>query len=194
VEQIRFDGTRIGDITNSTRSFLVERKHDDFWNLAHTQKQLDNMNTLTGVRLFLWIQGTHEEWLESYEQACKMAKKGGFMPPSMSWGMSLICANSLYQDLSVSFLSIPAMVSIALAMDQHAQANEGMLLIRKTPKMESTFLTLLCSIKGIGKKKGEALLDTFGSPIQVFLAEDEELATVSGIGPVAIKTIREYSG
>jgi ERCC4-type nuclease len=193
VEQIRFDGTRIGDMTNESRSFLVERKAEDFWNLSHTQTQLDNMYSLTGVRLFLWIQGTYGQWLESHEKACEVARRGGFSSPSLQWGLSLLTTGQLYQDLSVSFLSIPEMVSIALAMDQCAQEKGEMPLIRKTPKMESTFLTLLCSIKGIGKKKGEALLARFGSPIQVFLAEDQELLEVSGVGPGIVKSIREYT-
>jgi len=192
VEQIRFDGVRMGDISNQSRSFLVERKHDDFWNLAHTEKQLANMYTLENIRLFLWIQGTYEQFLESHEKASQQARRGGYQCPSLAWGHSLLTNGAMYQDLSVSFLSIKAMVEWAILLDT-ATLKEGEPLIRKTPKMESTSLTLLCSIKGIGKKLGEKLLQAFGNPLGVFLATDQEILAVPGIGESKLRSIRSYS-
>ena len=192
VEQLRFDGVRMGDISNQSRSFLVERKHDDFWNLAHTEKQLANMYTLENVRLFLWIQGTYEGWLESHEKACQQARKDGRQSPSLAWGHSILTNGTLYQDLGIAFLTIPAMIALAIQLDT-ATLKEGEPLIRKTPKMESTGLTLLCAIKGLGKKRATLLLQEFGTPFGVLLASDQELLAVPGVGPKVLASIRGAS-
>lgn len=43
-------------------------------------------------------------------------------------------------------------------------------------------LRLVCSLPGISKKKGQSLLDHFGSPIAIFTASIDELMKVDGIG------------
>ena len=43
-------------------------------------------------------------------------------------------------------------------------------------------LRLICSLPGISKKKGQALLDEFGSPMVIFTASEKELMKVNGIG------------
>lgn len=55
-------------------------------------------------------------------------------------------------------------------------------------------LRLLCSIRGISETKGQALLDRFGSPMNVFNASKDALMEVRGIGDKIADHIREVLG
>ena len=42
-------------------------------------------------------------------------------------------------------------------------------------------LRLICSIPGISEKRGQALLDKFGSPMEIFNAHYEDITEIKGI-------------
>ena len=58
-------------------------------------------------------------------------------------------------------------------------------------KVGNSHLNVLMSIEGLGEQTARLLLERFKAPIDVFVAEDEELMKVKGVGKETIKKIRE---
>ena len=56
------------------------------------------------------------------------------------------------------------------------------------------YLDILTSIRGIGESVGKALLDRFGTPINVFTAGQDELLQVKDVGPKTVEALRRGCG
>ncbi len=193
-EQIRFNGERMGDVTNELHTFLLERKKNDFWDIPHTQEQMEKMLSLDeNMRLILCLEFTLTDFIKSYDKYCATMRKLSRTPMPLDWGVSLMIRGLLLEDFTVLFLTTPQeIIEFSILMDNVSQKFQGEPYFRRTSKKEYQPLTLLCSIKGIGKVLGQRLLKAFGQPLSVFLATDEDLMRVEGIGKSKIKSIRDH--
>jgi ERCC4-type nuclease len=187
VESLRFGGEEIGDYTNEEHSFLIERKKEDFWNIPHTLSQLEKMKSIEGKK-YLFIQGTRDE-LEGYllnqprENAARM----------LNWGWSVLADASLKYGVEVCFFrDLDEMFKHMFWLDKQSGKEYKPFIVK--PKGENKQLRLMNGVEGLGPDTIKNLLDTFGSPMNVFLAENSELRKVKGMGPVRIKSLRDALG
>jgi ERCC4-type nuclease len=187
IRELRFDGEQIGDYTNDKETFLVERKKKDFWNVKHTIEQLEKMKQVQGKK-YLFIEGTRTD-LEDYLYEHKRDNMGRIH----SWGLAVLAQASLVYDVEVCFFkNLEEMFKHMYWLDRESRKDPKPFFIK--PAWKGTqHLTLLCAIRKLGPSRATILLDKFGSPLNIFLATDEELMEIKGIGEDAVKRIREYT-
>lgn len=186
VEQLRFDDEQMGDYTNEARSFIVERKKADFWNVKHTISQLEKMSRLEGKK-YLFIEGTRKD-LERY-----LFESGHDNPARvLNWGLSVLQLARFQYGVEVCyFRDLEEMMKELYWMDRES-GKIGKPIFIKPAKMENPHLTLLCGIEKLGPVKAVDLLNRFGTPLGVFLATDDQILSVKGIGPQMLKRIRDH--
>jgi ERCC4-type nuclease len=187
VQPLRFNGEEIGDYTNDKHTFIVERKREDFWNLPHTLSQLEKMKKIEGKK-YLFIQGTRDD-LEKYLMDQPQRETGRML----NWGWSVLAdARALYDVEVCYFRDLDEMFKEMYWMDKQSGKEYKPFIVK--PKGENKQLRLMNGVEGLGPDTIKNLLDTFGSPMNVFLAENSELRKVKGMGPVRIKSLRDALG
>lgn len=187
IEELRFDGEQIGDYTNEKRTFIVERKKGDFWNVQHTISQLEKLKQVQGKK-YLFIEGSRTD-LEAYLYQSKRKNVARIH----NWGLVVLAQASLVYDVEVCFFKdLDEMFKHMYWLDRESGKTRKPFFIK--PTWQGTqHLTLLCAIRKLGPKKATLLLQRFGTPLDVFIATDEELMDVKGIGEDAVRRIREYT-
>ncbi len=72
------------------------------------------------------------------------------------------------------------------------EAHRFAITFHRQLRSKATFVSALDSVPGIGPKRKQALLKTYGTPAKIKAASDEELLTVEGMNKSTIAKLREY--
>lgn len=185
IHNLVHEGVKFGDITNSERTFVIERKWKDFWNLGHTESQMQQLAQFEGEK-YLMIEGTISEW------ASLPFKDQYINPRILNGGWALVGRAAKLYGISVVWCdTLKEMVKYIYWIDREKKRSNGPLILNKKREI-NPHLTLMCSIEGIGPSTGQKLLNKFGVPLNVFIAPDEEILSISGVGKVTLENIRRH--
>ena len=175
----------IGDYTNTERTFVVERKKEDFWDINHTILQLGNMSTLS-CDTFLFIEGTPSEW-EGWPW-----KKNAHPQSMVNWGKAVIASCRRVYGVSPCFCeSLQKLLEMTYWLDRESDKPQKP-IVHKLVKFANDYETTMANAVGLGM--GQKLLAEFQTPARIILASDDELLAVKGIGPATIEKLRAKFG
>jgi len=74
------------------------------------------------------------------------------------------------------------------------EAHRFAITFHRQLRSKAATTSALDSVPGIGPKRKQALLKSFGSPTKIKAASDEELLKVDGMNKAALAKIREFLG
>lgn len=194
VQEIRVRGTRVGDFTNTDRTFLIEHKslkdcYNSLMRKGRLYKQLGYMHDLFNGHRFLVVDCT---LLDLAKFAIKHLNRIGLqnkIPGVIASIYSLPRACTSSNVHFVSSGSIQATVKIVDDLDRHGLDKPKEVYIKRNLVHDDERLAVISGIRGVGQKTGGTLLNLFGSVDGIVTAIKETPETVLGIPGIGPKTL-----
>lgn len=172
----------VGDIIVNNILCIEHKKIDDF------------INSIFDDRLFNQISKMKNNFVHSYIMV------SGSMSDLLNLANDKNCYNSTKAAIASCFVrgcpvifcdNLPNMCEIIKILGEKLTDGKNRTISVTKASIENDQLRLICSLPGISEKRGQALLDRFKSPMNIFNGFREDIIEINGIGDKTFNKMTE---